>query len=291
MAKLYTVTVAMTSALTDTVDAPTVEPPSIIARAAPVATLDARATPMVRLPPLPTPTVSDPATTLASIADWVVASTSTRPTTPPHPAPGAEPTHTVAPLVIVAAELIVFVLVAVATPTLTPTATPDETLTPRVTATTSALNVGVPPSGRPAVARTVTDKAAVTDDPSIVATTTSLRVLRASAPAPVKLTPTLPPTEIATPTATARASTGDVESAVTLTRVPTTTAPPRIAAVIWLLTVLTALATAIVSVPPAPMLAPMLRATTVALTSPLFTALTVTTPAAVTEPPWIAAST
>ena len=101
----------------------------------------------------------------------------------------------------------------------------------------------------------------------------------------------LPETAIATPTATARASTGDVESAVTLTRLPTTTASPRIAAVIVLVTVLTALATAIVSVPPAPMLAPMLRATTVAFTSPLFTALTVTTPAAVTEPPWIAAST
>ena len=31
--------------------------------------------------------------------------------TPPQPTPGAEPTHTVAPLVIVAAELIEFVFV------------------------------------------------------------------------------------------------------------------------------------------------------------------------------------
>ena len=56
-------------------------------------------------------------------------------------------------------------------------------------------------------------------------------------------------------------------------------------------TVLTALATAIASAPPLPMVAPMLPATTVAFTRPALTALTPTTPTAVTEPPWMAAST
>ena len=84
-----------------------------------MAVFAANATPTPMLPPLPIPTASDPAPTLASIAAWVTALTNTGPTTPPQPAPGADPTQTVAPLVIVAAELIEFVFVAVATPTAT----------------------------------------------------------------------------------------------------------------------------------------------------------------------------
>ena len=77
MERLNAVTEAMTWALTETVDAPTVEPPLMAARAA----RWRRSTPGPRrwrvLPPLPTPTASDPAPTLASIAACVVASTNT----------------------------------------------------------------------------------------------------------------------------------------------------------------------------------------------------------------------
>ena len=90
---------------------------------------------------------------------------------------------------IVAAALIEFVFVAVATPTATLTATPDGApLTDTATAATVALKVGVGAERQAGVAPTVTDSPAVTDEPLIVATTTSLRVFTASAPAPLRAT-------------------------------------------------------------------------------------------------------
>ncbi len=142
------------------------------------------------------------------------------------------------------------------------------------------------------MAPTVTPRAAVTVEPSIVATTTSPRMFSATAPAPLSEIAKLPlpmPMPIEMPTA--RASTGEVERATTVTIEPETTAPPRIAAVIVLLTEFVAVATATDTEPPVPIDPEMLPAPTSAFNSPALTALTRTSPAAVTVPPWMAAST
>ena len=148
------------------------------------------------------------------------------------------------------------------------------------------------PRSSPASASTLIAPAELTDDPAILATTASSRKFSATAPAPPSDT-AIPLVPMATDsdTPTALASAGEVDLAMTSTLAPMTVAPPRISAVIVLVTRLVAIATAIDSVPLTPIEPETLPAPTSALTRPEFKASTRTAPPAVTEPPSMAAST